>query len=113
MGLSLYKRSDSSYSTPNAPTPLPPNPNPNRYNVLRYVEEGNWLLIEVQYPDCTTYEGRKILLYYQTTYKRLKAQKSIDPHFSNNTTMISPFARFVPNEGGWNAAKRLIQYYSE
>ena len=105
--------SRSAYDSQGTYRPLPMNPNPKRYKVLRHEEIGNWLLVEVHYPDCTNYEGRKILLYYQTNYKQLKRQKSIDPHFSNSTTMRSPFARFEPTQSGWTAAKRLATYYTE
>jgi hypothetical protein len=60
-----------------------PNPNPNNYSIVRYIELLNLTLIEIKYPDCTNYEGHKILLF-QCSMANLTAQKSIDPHFSNN-----------------------------
>ncbi len=112
MGLYFGRSSCSTYDRPSAPIPPAPNPNPYRYEILRHEQIGNWLLVEIRYPDCTTYEGCKILLYYKTTLERLKAQKSIDPHFSNSN-MISPFARFEPTGGGWRAATRLAKLYTE
>ena len=112
MGLYFGRNSRSTYDSPSAPIPPSPNPNPYRYEILRHEQIGNWLLVEIKYPDCTTYEGRKILLYFKTTLERLKRQTSIDPHFSNSN-MISPFARFEPTQSGWSAAKRLATYYTE
>lgn len=116
--MGLRRRSSSTYTTNVCPCCAPkpkeaplPNPNPRNFRIVRYEEIGNWLIVEIKYPDCTNYEGRKILVYYQVKYKKLMKQGSIDPHFSDSTTMISPFARFEPTKGGWNAARRLAQSY--
>jgi hypothetical protein len=77
-------------------------PNPKNWEILKYIESGKHLLVKIKYPDCTNYEGKKILLYRNTTLNQLKKQGSIDPHFSNNKYFKSPFARFEPTEEGWN-----------
>lgn len=65
---------------------------------------GKFLLLEIQYPDCTNYEGRKILVFEDTALIELTRQGSIDPHFSNNPRFKSPMARFEPTAKGWNNA---------
>jgi hypothetical protein len=90
------------------------NPNPNNYKIEECWEQsvelddgtqGNLLVINIHYPDCTNYEGRKILVYKNTTLLELVNQKTIDPHFSDNKEFYSPIARFLPTNEGWEMAK--------
>lgn len=85
------------------------NPDPSKYEIIDYVEDNSHLLILIKYHGCTNYEGLKLLLFRNCTLEQLKQQKDIDPHFSNNKTKISPFARFEPTMHGVAAAKQLIE----
>jgi hypothetical protein len=96
-----------SYSSFDIPKQHLPNPDPRKYKILRYKCRGLCLVVEIEYEGCTNYEGRKVMLFRNTTINKLKQQGAIDPHFSDNTDMISPFARFEPTELGWYAALRL------
>jgi hypothetical protein len=41
-----------------------PNPDPSNYKILRCsLTLEPYLVIEIQYPDCTNYEGRKIIYW--------------------------------------------------
>jgi len=102
MGCPAFKLSVSSYDS----VIKNPNPNPLNYLIMDYLEYNNNLLIYIKYPDCTNYEGNKILLYKDVCLDQLKKQGSIDPHFSENK--ISPFARFEPTNKGWRIAKALL-----
>jgi hypothetical protein len=107
MGLGL----GFSRSTYDGPGPLanePPNPDPANYRILRADKHGPFLLVEVLYPDCTNYEGRKILLYKGVTLADFDRQGSIDPHFSENPKFASPIARFVPTQTGWEMGKCMM-----
>ena len=120
MGISPFGwgRSSSSYDdTPrqsvkeiveSLKSPNYPNPDPNNYKVIRAYEYNNKLIIEIKYLDCTNYEGRKILFYEDCTLVKLLAQKSIDPHFSENKKFFSPTARFEPTERGWCMAHKMM-----
>ena len=102
MGASIFNK--SSYSSFDKP-PVPPNPDPSNYKILRgWSYDEAYLVIELQYPDCTNYEGRKILVF-KASLKSLLAQKKIDPHFSENKDFISPIARFEPTDEGWENAR--------
>lgn len=81
-----------------------PNPDPKNFVIEQHYECGNYVVLLVKYPDCTNYEGKKILLYQDVDLKNLKKQKSLDPHFSENKKFHSPIARFQPTEEGWNLA---------
>jgi len=80
--------------------PKPPNPDPLRFTVLRNEIVNGRSILLVYYPDCTTYEGRKLLLL-KSKYKK---SKRLDPHFTNDSEN-SILARFEPNDTGWYLAK--------
>lgn len=86
-----------------------PNPDPKNFHIDRALELKPWLILEVTYPDCTNYEGRKILVYKGTGIEDIARQNSLDPHFSNNKEYHSPFARFVPTNEGWEAAIKFCE----
>lgn len=81
------------------------NPNPHRFTVFRFECVGKAVVAEVIYPDCTNYEGRKILVFASaTTFSRLISKGVMDPHFTKDRS--SPVARFEPTERGWGLALR-------
>lgn len=60
--------------------------------------------MSIRYPDCTNYEGLKILVFEKgTKLEHLLNQGMIDPHFG--TEGIHPIARFVPTKDGLTRAK--------
>ena len=116
MGLRLgFRGSSSCYDkvvyvqTPAPSGPVEGNPNPANFKVTKAEQVGKHVLMEVLYPDCKNYEGRKILVYKGTTLHKLFKQSTLDPHFSNNKKFLSPFARFEPSDEGWYHAKKLCE----
>ena len=89
-----------------------PNPNPENYFIHSHSQIGEYLAILIKYHDCTNYEGNKVLVF-KTTFKKLKAQKYIDPHFCDNKKFISPIARFAPTAEGWEDALNYITKKAE
>jgi len=81
-----------------------PNPNPKNFIVRMEKKVGSFLILLVSYPECTNYEGNKILVFRDVTLDQLKAQGVIDPHFSQNDVVHSPVARFEPTQRGWDFA---------
>jgi len=110
MGISPFKVSSSAYPSEDhkAPVVKLPNPDPKNYEVIEAKQEGIYLLVKIRYPDCTNYEGMKILLYEDTTLPKLLRQKYIDPHFSQNDKFKSPIARFEPTDKGWDLGIMLM-----
>jgi hypothetical protein len=112
--MGLGKASYSSYDKPKVETVeksiVPPNPNPKNFIILSSVSINGNLAVMVIYPDCTTYEGKKVLVYENCGLGQLLKQKSVDPHFSENEEFISPFARFEPTKKGWKAALNLAEF---
>lgn len=123
MGLGPFGGSFSRYDKPSVivnvqtPNPTPqlvnhkplPNPDPNNWKLKRQYELGEWLVVEILYPDCTNYEGRKILVYRGVSLGELIDQRTIDPHFSDNKDFHSPIARFVPTVTGWDMAVAMVR----
>jgi hypothetical protein len=86
------------------------NPNPRKFEILRSLQAGANLVVEIRYPNCTNYEGRKVLVYKDADLVSLLKQAEttgVDPHFSARDDLITPFARLEPTEEGWQAAERL------
>lgn len=90
-----------------------PNPNPANYQIICHKQIGRFLIVEIEYPDCTNYEGKKVLLYENVSFNDLLSQKLIDPHFSENKNYHSPVARFEPTIKGWNMAESLCELLKE
>lgn len=83
--------------------PPMPAPNPARFEIRRLEQVGaDRVVAEVHYPDCTNYEGNKILLFVGMTERGVREMKTMDPHFS--PTQVCPFARFEPTKRGWEWA---------
>lgn len=94
---------------PKKKEPKLPNPDPTNYKIVKAKEIGNFLIVMLHYPDCTNYEGKKILLFQGVTLIDLVNQKLIDPHFFKDKKYASPIARFVPDDKGWDMAETLAK----
>jgi len=79
-----------------------PNPNPKNWEFLDHCQKGNYLALRLRYPDCTNFEGEKILVF-EAKLKEVISFKEIDPHFCEKGH-LSPVARFQPTEEGWRDA---------
>jgi len=66
-----------------------------------------WTLVEVQYPDVSHLDGRKILVFEGDVMEWLYSTDFIDPHFEHGKH--APIARFNPVQGGWNHALRFCR----
>lgn len=109
--MGLFRPISSSSEASSTPT-APGNPNPQRFEILRVAKENAFLIVEVRYQDCTNYEGRKIILFHGTmTEEKLRRLGSLDPHFMDNPSVVSPIARFEPSSKGWDMAIKLASYY--
>ncbi len=111
MGIRLFSHDE--YDSPIIGKIVPKgNPSPSNYKILETLTFGNMLIVEIQYPDCNNYEGKKILVYEGITISQLKKQKLIDPHFSENKNFYSPVARFEPTQKGWKMAESFAKMWS-
>jgi len=89
-----------------------PNPDPKNWDIIKWSEIGDYLVIKIKYLDCINYEGNKIMVYKGTTHSELVSQKLIDPHFSENKKYKSPIARFQPTGEGWEMALKFVEMCS-
>lgn len=83
------------------------NPDPKNFEIINWKIIGNWTVALVIYPDCQNYEGRKIMVYDKPNLDEVIAANggSLDPHFSDNKSFISPIARFEPTQRGFRLAE--------
>ena len=102
MGLKLF---GSSFSRGQCDCPAPTDPNPHRFKILGTFEANGWTIAIVQYPNCTNYDGKKVLLYDKSS-KAIEDQTKLDPHFLED--QFSPVARFEPTERGLDLAFKII-----
>lgn len=88
-------------------TPDYKNPNPFVFTILKKFQRGNIFLLEVKYPNCTNFEGHKIIVISLEDYNKAIESKKLDPHFSDEGQTV--IARFEPTEKGWKLAKEFIE----
>jgi len=90
-----------------------PNPDLKNFEIQEVVSSSEFTLVKINYPDCTNYEGNKILLYKNEDFDELLKQDNvtIDPHFCKDCP--SPVARFEPTERGWRMGISLIEGKNE
>lgn len=82
-----------------------PAPDPKNFIVHMEYGWGLYKAYKVNYPNCTNFEGDKILV---TKGKIDKNAKDLDPHFGEDNNIM---ARFRPGE--WQAACDLVDYYEK
>lgn len=75
----------------------PRNPDPKNFSIVESQQVGDVFVTKINYPNCTTYEGNKIIV----SDFNPKRRKTLDPHFTENSGII---ARFAPTHEGWQHA---------
>ncbi|MHA2183345.1 MAG: hypothetical protein ACXAAH_18150 [Promethearchaeota archaeon] len=89
------------------------NPNPRNFIISKIMMGSKHAIVSIKYPDCTNYEGKKILVFEDISFNQIQELSFVDPHFCDNGKHISPIARFVPTEDGWRMAIRFIKMLGE
>jgi hypothetical protein len=109
MGLGLFSGSHKviSYS----PTMIysTVNPDPKNFTILEERFHNGYLILLVKYPDCTNYEGKKLMIYtgFNNSKELLEYNKgNLDPHFSKDKG--APIIRFKPDENSMELIEKLI-----
>jgi hypothetical protein len=91
------------------PEPTTPNPNPFRFELKNIYNTDNFMMLVLNYPDATTYEGDKILVFKredESEVLKMLQEKNLDPHFLEDR--LSPIARFPSSEEGVKFAMDFI-----
>lgn len=84
--------------------------NPNKFNweLISFTKVGKAAVVKIHYPDCTNYEGNKIMVYDDAAEAmKLIQTGGVDPHFCEDH--YSPVARFKPDEAGMNIALKFAE----
>lgn len=99
MGLSPFGRSSGSSWVSN-----PLNPNPSNFRILDLDLVGKYIIATVYYPNCTNYEGRKVIVFKNMSTSDIRNLRSLDPHFLENGNIV---ARFAPTSEGYALARKM------
>ena len=86
-------------------TPDTVNPNPKKFKITNIIEANGYLLCIVKYPNCTNYEGKKVILFEELTKAELMKFNTLDPHFFPENKII---ARFKPSSEGIKLAYKTM-----
>ena len=87
-------------------------PDSKKFDVLDAAEVGRYLVMKVQYPNCSAceYEGIKVMVFEDRKVLDVVRWREIDPHFRKadpkaaQTKAPSPIARFPGTSEGWREA---------
>jgi hypothetical protein len=85
---------------------IAPNPDPSNFKIESIFYDSGYTVALVSYPGCTTFEGKKILVFTGDRIKDLTNATSIDPHFELTSALV---ARFIATEQGMRMARRFIR----
>lgn len=86
--------------------PVKGEPVPCRFEIKFATSIGRFSTARIKYPDCTNYEGMKIVVFKDTPLSQLYKMAEIDPHFSESSNIV---ARFAPTEQGMKNALRFCR----
>lgn len=82
---------------------LTADPNPRFFRVRSVELIGGCTRALVNFPDCTTYGGDKILVFRGDLVSWVRKTHYLDPHFlTENPNLI---ARFAGDQAGWGMAE--------
>lgn len=87
MGLSIGFSDSYDYNTNTTP-------NPNKYNftIESFHEAGEYLVLKLNYPHCTTFNGDKVVvLDNYCTYQEISNLEELDPHFLEDNNVVMRF----------------------
>lgn len=96
-------------------------PDPDRYEVLSADQVGPHLVMMVKYTSCIKceYEGKKVMVFLDTSYKDVIYWRRIDPHFRAHPPVPPngthpkesppPAARYPATSEGWLDALSYAQ----
>jgi hypothetical protein len=79
------------------------NPNPNNFRIEAAKKIGSFWVSIIRYPNCTNFEGKKVLL----TEFDPRNRTFLDPHFTPGSGLI---ARFEPTVKGVELAKQMANF---
>lgn len=90
------------------------SPKPEEFQVQRVEVVGPHMVLQVLYPSCArcAYEGRKVLVFLNTSTLAGMRWRKMDPHFADPKKSArrgpdeapAPAARFPASEEGWQDA---------
>lgn len=83
----------------------PTDPIPSVFSITSLEQHGRFVLGVLNYPNCTTFSGFKIIVWENSTVEGIRSSKLVDPHFLENNKIV---ARFRPTIQGIQLAVDFI-----
>ena len=78
------------------------NPDPSKFKILDFEQIGSCLVLKVLYDSIPKDRFERIkIIVMKSTIKDLLNKMFLDPHFSEDGTIV---ARFTPTDSGWEDA---------
>ncbi len=84
-------------------------PDPRNFTVEKMKEVSGRTVVQLIYPGCTNYEGRKVLVY-DMPWRQVFNTRFLDPHFCESNNHPVPIARFEPTLRGWAMAIMFAEF---
>lgn len=106
MGIALFG-GGRSYDRQKNNQSYPTDPNPSYFTIQKIWEnkKKKMVLAQIKYPNCTNFEGVKLILFSNTTRLNISATLKLDPHFLKTNNVL---ARFRPNKEGLKLALSIL-----
>ena len=101
-----HRNSGGVSSTATPTTETAPNPNPYRFDIIKIQEFDRHTVAWIRYPDCSTFEGIKVLVFAGNCASKIQSSDRIDPHFTKDRPTL--IARFRPDQAGMAALQLFI-----
>ena len=89
------------------------NPDQRNFRILRFEVIERFTVVLAQYPNCTNFEGKKVLVFENVPRDTIHKLDTMDPHFCDSEVHPSPVARFVPTGKGWQYAIEFCKHASK
>jgi hypothetical protein len=84
----------------------PNDPDPELFKICEIEQRGDFVIAKIRYPNCTNFDGLKVLVWRNRTVEEIKKMVLIDPHFLEED--LSLIARFMPMTG-MKMARKFVE----
>ncbi len=84
---------------------------PTEFVVAHTEQIDGHVVAMIVYLSVQNYEGKKVMVFANTTAKQLSCCRLLDPHFVTDAPIgaLIPVARFEPTQRGWKLARICAQ----
>lgn len=88
------------------------SPNPWKFTIHEIWQYKHATVAIIDYPNCTNFEGSKVIVFRGQQRDALLKAEQIDPHFYQKSTTLSIIARFRPDAKHVDLARQFAKSYT-